>query len=109
MDMVVRRFEVYLVALNPTVGSEIQKLRPCVVVSPQEMNDNLSTIIIAPMTSTRRNYPSRIDCTFDNVSGQIALDQLRAVDKTRLRKKLGVINDAQLQENVLDLLQKIFS
>ena len=107
--MVVRRFEVYLVELNPTIGTEIQKLRPCVVVSPQELNDNLSTIIIAPMTSTRRNYPSRLDCTFDQVTGQIALDQLRAVDKTRLRKKLGSFNDTQLQENILDLLQKIFS
>ena len=68
--MVVKRFEIYLVSLDPTVGSEIQKLRPCVVISPEELNDNLATAIIAPMSSVRRNYPSRVNCTFDNVAGR---------------------------------------
>jgi mRNA interferase MazF len=97
MDMVnPRRFEVYLVALDPTVGSEIRKTRPCVVVSPDEANDALSTVIGAPMTSTIRNYPTRVHIRFQGGSGEIAIDQLRALDKRRLIKKLGVISaDAQ--------------
>ena len=97
MDMVnPRRFEVYLVALDPTVGSEIRKTRPCVVVSPDEANDALSTVIGAPMTSTIRNYPTRVHIRFQGRTGEIAIDQLRALDKRRLIKKLGVISaDAQ--------------
>jgi len=97
MDMVnPRRFEVYLVALDPTVGSEIRKTRPCVVVSPDEANDALSTVIGAPMTSTIRNYPTRVHVRFQGRTGEIAIDQLRALDKRRLIKKLGVISaDAQ--------------
>ena len=106
--MVVQRFDVYLVALDPTVGYEIRKTRPCLVVSPDEMNAYIETVIVAPMTSTSRPYPSRIDCSFADKPGQVILDQLRAVDKTRLVKKLGTI-DEPVQEAVLEALQKIFA
>jgi len=85
----VNRFEIWLVALNPTQGSEIQKTRPCLVISPNEINTWLRTIIIAPMTTRGRSYPSRINLRFQDKDGQVALDQLRAVDKSRLVKRLG--------------------
>ena len=87
--MVVKRFEVYLVNLNPTVGSEIQKTRPCLILSPDEMNRALTTAIIAPMTTKGRPYPSRVPCRFQGKDGLVVLDQLRTVDKTRLIKRLG--------------------
>ena len=91
-----RRFEVHLVALDPTVGSEIRKTRPCVVVSPDEANDALNTVVGAPMTSTIRNYPTRVRVRFQGRNGEIAIDQLRAMDKRRLVKKLGALSpDAQ--------------
>jgi mRNA interferase MazF len=108
MGVVVRRFEVYLVALDPTVGYEISKTRPCLVVSPDEMNAHIGTVIVAPMTSTSRPYPSRIACNFAGKSGQVILDQLRTVDKTRLVKKMGSIDEA-VHEVVLEALQKIFA
>ncbi|HED36791.1 MAG TPA: type II toxin-antitoxin system PemK/MazF family toxin [Ignavibacteria bacterium] len=86
------RYEVYLVNLDPTIGSEIKKTRPCVIVSPNEMNENISTIIIAPLTSTQRNYPTRINCRVQGKEGQIVLDQIRTVDKKRLIKKIDTIN-----------------
>lgn len=84
--MEVKRFEVYLVNLDPTVGSEIQKTRPCVVVSPDEMNRHIRTVIVAPMTTTHRQYPTRVACCFRGKDGQVVLDQLRTVDKERLVK-----------------------
>lgn len=84
-----RRDEVWLVSLNPTQGSEIQKTRPCLVVSPNEANKYLRTVIIAPMTTTGRSYPTRVSITFQNRRGQVALDQIRAVDRQRLIRKLG--------------------
>ena len=87
-----RRYEVYLVNLDPTIGSEIKKTRPCVIISPNEMNDNISTVIIAPITSTLRNYPTRINCNVQGKKGQIVLDQIRTVDKKRLFKKIDTIN-----------------
>ena len=78
-----QRFEVWLVNLDPTQGSEINKTRPCVVLSPDEMNRYLRTVTIAALTSTRRDYPSRVDCTFQGKEGQVALDHIRSVDKTR--------------------------
>ena len=86
------RYEVYLVNLDPTIGSEIKKTRPCVIISPNEMNKNISTIIIAPLTSTLRNYPTRINCRVQGKEGQIVLDQIRTVDKKRLIKKIDTIN-----------------
>jgi mRNA interferase MazF len=90
--VVVHRFEVYLVSLDPTVGSEIQKSRPCLIVSPDEMNHHINTVIIAPMTTRGRDYPTRVPCTFQGTQGQIVLDQIRTVDKTRHIRRLGRIN-----------------
>ena len=98
--MPVKRFEVYLVALDPTIGHEIQKTRPCVVVSPDEMNRHIQTVIVAPMTIVRRDYPSRVLCTFENRRGQIVLDQIRTVDRKRLVRNLGEI-DRQARSKVL--------
>lgn len=89
----VKRFEVWLIKLNPTQGSEIDKSRPCLVVSPDEANNFLPAIIIVPLTSTLRNYPTRINCTFQNKPGQLAIDQIRAIDKSRLMSKIGVMAD----------------
>ena len=86
-----RRDEVWLIALDPSTGSEIRKTRPCLVVSPDEMNEPLRTVLVAPMTTTLRNYPTRINLTFRRKAGQVALDQLRAVDRQRLIKRLGII------------------
>ena len=106
--MVVKRFDVYLVNLDPTVGSEIQKTRPCLVISPDEMNRNIRTVIIAPMTSVQKEYPTRVPCTFQKKKGHIVLDQLRTIDKTRLIKKLGTI-DSKDQLEVISILQRLFA
>jgi mRNA interferase MazF len=106
--MAINRFEVYLVSLDPTTGSEIRKTRPCLVVSPDEMNHALLTTIIAPMTTVARPYPSRVDCRFQGKKGQVVLDQLRAVDRRRLAKKLGRI-DAKTGAEVLARLQEMFA
>jgi mRNA interferase MazF len=108
MGVVVQRFDVYLVSLDPTVGREIQKTRPCVVISPNEMNRNISTVIIAPMTTKGRPYPTRIDCKFEEKESQIILDQIRTVDKTRLAKKLGQISVSERQA-VLNILAELFA
>lgn len=84
-----RRDEVWLVSLEPTQGAQIQKTRPCLVVSPNEANEYLRTVIIAPMTTTERPYPTRVSMMFQNKRGQVALDQIRAVDRKRLVRKLG--------------------
>ncbi|HLL70848.1 MAG TPA: type II toxin-antitoxin system PemK/MazF family toxin [Pyrinomonadaceae bacterium] len=106
--MVVRRFDVYLINLDPTVGSEIQKTRPCLVISPDELNRHISTVIIAPMTTKGRDYPTRIACKFRGKQGQIVLDQIRTVDKFRLVKKVGKIDDLT-QTKVLAKLKEMFS
>src|SRR5258708_2114815 len=106
--MVVNRFEVHLINLDPTIGSEIQKTRPCLVVSPNEINHNLQTVIVAPMTTVRRPYPSRVACQFKGKHGQIALDQMRAVDRGRLIKKLGTV-DSKSAALVLAVLQNMFA
>lgn len=108
MGMVARRFDIYLVNLDPTVGHEIQKMRPCLVISPDEMNENIATVIIAPMTTKGRPYPTRVPCHFDGKDGQIVLDQIRAVDKVRLVKKLGRIQSDE-QKAVLDILLEMFA
>ena len=106
--MVVKRFDVFRVHLNPTVGSEIKKTRPCLVISPDEMNKRIATVIIAPMTTKGRPYPSRIDCHFQGKDGQIVLDQIRTVDKNRLDEYLGQIS-ADEQKAVLDTLVQMFA
>ena len=102
------RFDVYLVSLDPTVGSEIQKTRPCLIVSPDEMNRHVATVIVAPMTTKGRPYPTRIACRFQGKQGQIVLDQLRTVDKTRLVKRLGRIS-AGTQSSTLAALAEMFA
>jgi mRNA interferase MazF len=108
MAMVANRFDVYLTNLDSTVGSEIQKTRPCLVISPDEMNTNIRTVIVAPMTTAGKNYPTRVSCTFKKKKGQIVLDQLRTIDKTRLVKKLGTI-DPETQLKVITTLQRLFA
>ena len=105
--MVVQRFDVWLVTLDPTVGSEIRKTRPALVVSPDEMNAHIATVIIAPMTTKGRSYPTRVPCTFQGKSGNVVLDQLRTVDKARLVKRLGRL-DAATSEAVLATLAELF-
>lgn len=106
--MVVRRFEVYLVNLDLTIGSEIQKTRPCLIISPNEMNNSIATVIVAPMSTRGRDYPSRVNCTFEGKEGQVILDQIRTVDKRRLVKKLGAI-DKETQNQVTSVLLEIFA
>jgi mRNA interferase MazF len=108
MGMDIARFEVYLVSLDPTQGSEMKKTRPCLVVSPDEMNRYIATVIVAPMTTRGKNYPTRVPCTFQGKKGEIVLDQIRTVDKTRLVRKLGKISP-HTQRKVLEVLQEIFA
>jgi len=112
MDMVtsqnIKRFDVYLVSLDPTRGSEIKKTRPCLIISPDEMNRHIRTVIIAPLTSAIKNYPTRVTTTIDGRKGQVVLDQIRTIDKQRLIKKLGVISLAA-SEKVLNTLQEMFA
>jgi len=102
------RGDVHLVRLDPTLGSEIQKTRPCVIVSPDELNAHLRTIIVAPMTTGGQAYPWRIRCRFQNRSGYIVLDQLRTVDRERLVKRIGALPAATMSD-VLDGLQEMFA
>src|SRR6266849_3456961 len=108
MGMAINRFEVYLVKLDPTVGSEIKKTRPCLVVSPDEMNHSIRTTIIAPMTTRGPSYPTRVPCRFKGKNGQVVLDQLRTVDRARLLKKLGQL-DGGTSATVLQVLQEMFA
>jgi mRNA interferase MazF len=108
MAMVINRFDVYLINLDPTMGSEIQKTRPCLIISPDEMNRHIRTVIVAPMTTAGKDYPTRIKCKFKKKKGQIVLDQIRTIDKTRLIKKLGKI-DPETQIEVISVLQKLFA
>lgn len=106
--MVVNRFDVFLVSLDPTVGHEIKKTRPCLIISPDEMNHNISTVIVAPMTTKGKGYPTRVSCSFQGKRGQIVLDQIRTIDKDRLVKRLGTISRSA-QKKVLDILQEMFA
>lgn len=101
------RGEIWLAALDPTVGSEIQKTRPCLVVSPAEMHDYLRTVIVAPMTTGSKPAPYRVPVTFRRKKGLVLLDQIRTIDKTRLVKRLGAVADKTLIET-LNVLQEIF-
>jgi mRNA interferase MazF len=104
----VQRFDVYLIDLDPTVGSEIRKTRPCLIISPDEMNRYIRTVLVAPMTSKGRPYPTRVACEFEGTAGQVVLDQIRTVDKARLVKKLGRIGD-RTQEEVLSPHAELFA
>ena len=106
MDMV-KRFDVWTVELNPAVGSEIHKIRPCLVVSPNEANRNLKTVIIVPLTSTMKPYPTRVDCLFMQKKGQLAIDQIRTIDKSRLGKKMGEL-DEETSEKICGALIETF-
>lgn len=106
--MVVKRFDVYLVNLDPTIGKEIQKTRPALVISPDEMNKYIGTVIVAPMTTKGRQYPTRVACTFKGKDGQVVLDQLRTADKSRLVQKVGRV-DKVTQDKVLSVLGELFA
>lgn len=106
--MVIKRFDVYLINLDPTIGSEIRKTRPCLIISPDEMNRFIRTVIVAPMTTKGIAYPTRVACKFQKKQGQIVLDQIRTVDKARLVRRLGRI-DKQTQAEVLSVLGEMFA
>lgn len=106
--MVASRFDIYLVSLDPTVGTEIRKTRPCLVVSPDEMNRHIRTVIIAPMTTRGRPYPTRVSCRFRGKAGQVVLEQIRTVDKARLARKRGRL-DAETGARVLAVLGEMFA
>lgn len=105
--MVVQRTEVWLVNLDPTIGREIGKSRPCVILSPDEANRHLQTVTAAPLTSTIKSWPTRVDCNFDGRSGQIAIDQIRAIDKQRLIKRIGRL-DADTIQRLFQTLDEYF-
>jgi len=106
--VVTQRFEVYLIALDPTVGSEIRKTRPCLIISPDEMNRHLRTVMVAPMTTKGQAYPTRVTCTFKGRQAQIVLDQLRTVDKTRLVQRMGSVSRST-QHQILATLAEMFA
>jgi len=106
--LVVRRFEVFLVSLDPTIGREIRKTRPCLVISPDEMNRYLDAVLAAPMTTRGRPYPTRIPCRFRGKAGFIALDQIRAVDHSRLIRRLGRMRPA-VQDQVIAIVAEMFA
>jgi len=103
-----QRFEIYLVSLDPTRGAEIKKTRPCLIVSPNEMNQFLSTVIVAPMTTKLRGYPCRVSTRLQGKTSEVALDHLKRVDKTRLIKRLSQL-DASVSGRVSDTLVEMFS
>ncbi len=104
----VSRGNIYLVSLNPARGSEIRKTRPCVVISPDELYAHLGTFFVAPLTTSGHPYPFRVRCRFEDKDGHVVLDQLRAVDRDRLMKRLGVLDDETLRQ-VLSILHAMFS
>jgi mRNA interferase MazF len=103
-----KRFDIYLINLDPTLGSEIQKTRPCVIISPDEMNDYIKTVIVAAMTTKGKLYPTCIKYNFQGKEGLIVLDQIRTVEKIRLVKKLGIL-DSETQDQVLFKLGEMFA
>lgn len=106
--MVIEGFDIYLINLDPVVGAESSKTRPCLIVSPDEANTALQTVIIAPMTTVRRRWPTRVGVSFQGKVGEVALDQIRAVDKARLIKRLGKL-DSRTADVVLDTLAEMFA
>jgi mRNA interferase MazF len=108
MGMALNRFEVHMVNLDPSLGSEIQKTRPCLIVSPDEMNRHIRTVIVAPLTTRGQDYPTRVPCRFQGKQGQVVLDQIRTVDRARLIRKLGRL-DRKTSARVLEILQEMFA
>jgi mRNA interferase MazF len=108
MGVALNRFDVHLVNLDPTIGAEIQKTRPCVIVSPNEMNHHIRTVIVAPLTTKGQEYPTRVECRFKGKKGQVVLDQIRAVDRNRLIRKLGGL-DNKTAARLLEVLQEMFA
>ena len=102
------RFDILLVTFDPSQGHEIKKTRPCVIVSPNEMNKYIKTLIVAPMTSKIRNYPTHIPVVFESKEGTIALDQIRTIDKSRIIRNLGTL-DTKTATLVLETLSRMFS
>jgi mRNA interferase MazF len=107
-EVTIRRGDVFLVDLNPTRGSEIRKKRPCVIVSPDELNAHLHTFIVAPLTSGKHTYPFRVSCRFQNRKGHVVLDQIRTVDRERLVRKLGRLSTPAIERS-LSILQEMFA
>lgn len=105
--MEIRQYQIILVNLDPTVGSEIRKTRPCVVISPDEMNNHLRTVVIAPMTTSSKKYPTRVEIKHDNKIGWIVLDQIRTIDKQRILKDLGKLSRSEIKE-VKAILKETF-
>ncbi len=105
--MELNQYEIVLVNLDPTIGSEIKKTRPCVVISPNEINNNLSTITIAPMTTKSRKYPTRIKIKHNNMTGWVVIDQIRTIDKMRVVKKFGVLSEKEIKE-CKDVIRETF-
>jgi mRNA interferase MazF len=108
MAMVVNRFDVFLINLDPAVGSEIQITRPCLIISPDEMIRHIRTVSVAPMTTAGKDYPTRVSCKFQRKKGQIVLDQIRTIDKSRLIKKIGTV-EPQVQAEVISTLQSMYA
>jgi mRNA interferase MazF len=104
--MVINQYEIYWTDLDPTKGSELEKTRPCVVISPNEMNHNINTVIIAPVTSASKNYPTRINIKLEEVNGWVVIDQIRCVDKTRLKKKAGKL-DSKSVFNIKNVIKEM--
>ena len=105
--MEIKQYQIILVNLYPTIGSEIKKTRPCVVISPDEMNNHLRTVVIAPMTTSSKNYPTRVEIKHDNKIGWIVLDQIRTIDKQRILKDLGKLSRPEIKE-VKAILKETF-
>jgi mRNA interferase MazF len=108
MAMEMKRFDVYLANLDQTIGAEIKKTRPCLIISPDEMNRHIRTVIVAPMTTAGKDYPTRVPLIFNKKKGQIVLDQIRTIDKIRLVKNLGTLTH-ETQLKVVSILHKLFS
>ena len=104
--MVVNQYEIYWVNLDPTLGSEIKKVRPCIILSPNEMNHHINTVIIAPLTSKEKNYPTRVKVTFDGKAGWVILDQIRCIDKQRLIR-LGGITGIEYIPSIKKIIKEI--
>jgi mRNA interferase MazF len=96
--MEVKQYEFYWVNLDPTIGREMKKRRPCLILSPNEMNDNIGTVIVAPLTSQMRSYPSRVKCSLEGKKGMIAIDQIKTIDKKRLQKRIAAANEKVIQQ-----------
>lgn len=105
--MKLRQYQIVIVNLDPTVGSEIKKTRPCVIISPDEINENLKTIVIAPKTSTKRNYPTRVKASINNKDTRIAIDQIRTIDKKRIIDVIGELKTKEVRE-VKSIIKRTF-